>query len=300
MSVEAAPETSASASVPEAAALVKEKFYRRAWNKVKTFIATRQPRRGFVIFVTVVWVMLMGLGAWQIIRLHAKNDWISETRAKLAEPINLQTKIWPQDNASWRELEYEPMAVRGKWIPLFRFKLMPRTYEGQTGYQLLVPLQLDDRQVILVNRGFVPDGQAILPPLEGEEVIIQGVGRTPEKNKPWQTPENIPSRNLWTWVDMPALKHEIGVDKMAPIILYEARNAESSDFPIGGQLPVVTRNNHAEYALTWYALALGLLCVALAASKARTTEQAATTGEEGSNKIEDPVAERGLYPEATD
>lgn len=286
-SVEASP-------VPEKSK--KFAFLVRMKDKCNSFFESRYPKKGFAITVVVAWVILIGLGSWQMVRLTQKNHWINDVRAKLSEPTNLQTKIWPRDRQEWLAMEYEPMAIQGTWLPLFRFKLVPRTYEGQVGYHLLVPLRLQDRQVVLVNRGFIPDGQAILPPLENEEVIIQGVARVPESEKPWQTPENIPSRNIWTWLDLPALQHEIGVDEIAPIVLYEARHPEHNEFPIGGQLPVVTHNRHANYALTWYSLSLALLLISLAASK-RTTHSE-TSAE--SNKISDPVAERGLYPEATD
>ncbi len=270
--------------------------FRKAWDRVREFVRSRRPHKAIIIVVATGVAVLMGLGTWQVIRLHEKNAFITQIKTQMQAPLADLTQKWPQSTEEWAKKEYQPLVIQGQWLGLHAFKLIPRTYEGQVGYQWLVPLQLPDQQVVLVNRGFIPDGQAMLPPREGEKVQVQGVGWIPPEKKPWQTPENIPSRGLWTWLDMTALQHEIGVQKMAPFVLYELRNAESSDYPIGGQFPSPTHNRHAQYALTWYALALALLIIGFVASGPR--EEASGGGEDG--KIADPVAERGMYPEATD
>ncbi len=281
----------------EGASIVKppgriKRFFRR----IGAYFMSRSPSKGGIIFVSICFAILMGLGTWQVARLYEKNALLLDIKQKLEGPLAVHTKLWPQSADEWRDMVYKPIILKGVWLNLHQFKLMPRTYEGQVGYQLLQPMRLPDRQIVLVNRGFVPDGKAFLPPLENQEAIIQGMSYVPPLKKPWQTAENIPSRGLWTWLDMTALQHEVGVDEMAPIILYEARNPDSSDYPIGGQLPLPAQNRHAQYAMTWYMLALLLLVIAFLASGPKKEKTTAT----GENKIADPVAERGMYPEATD
>lgn len=269
---------------------------KRLFVRLKDYIWSRQPRRPLVIVVGLCLAILMGLGTWQMVRLQQKNALLLEIKSKISAPLTDLSTNWPQSESTWAKLEYQPVQLKGQWLGLHSFKLIPRTYEGQVGYQWLVPLQLPDRQVVLVNRGFVPDGQAMLPPREGEEATIQGVGWIPPTKKPWQTPENIPSRGLWTWLDVEALKHEIGVQKMAPFVLYELRNPGSDDYPIGGQFPSPTHNRHAQYAMTWYMLASVLLFISFIAAGPREH----SSGGNSEGKIADPVAERGMYPEATD
>lgn len=263
---------------------------------VSAYLATRRPSIGFFIFVILGALVLTGLGTWQLMRLHWKNELILETKDKLAQPLQDKRVRWPDTKKEWQVLSYQPIVVRGVWLPLYRFKLAPRTYEEQVGYHLLVPLQLTDGQVLLVNRGFVPNRQAILPSLPDEQVEVQGVGLVPPRDKPWQTPENIPSRGLWTWTDMRALKYEIGVKKMAPLVLYESRDPDSSNYPIGGQLPMPLTNRHAQYAMTWFMLAFVLLLIGFLASGAPTDKASSAAEAEPT----DPVARRGKYPEPTD
>jgi surfeit locus 1 family protein len=270
---------------------------KRFFRAVGAYFLSRSPSKGGIIFVSIGFAILMSLGTWQVMRLHEKNATLVDVRQKLEGPLSVHTKLWPQSADEWRDMAYKPIIIKGVWLSLHRFKLMPRTYEGQVGYQLMQPMRLPDRQVVLVNRGFIPEGQAILPPLENQEAIIQGIPYVPPAKKPWQTPENLPSRGRWTWIDMTALQHEIGIDEMAPVVLYETRNPDSSDYPIGGQLPLPTQNRHAQYAMTWYMLALLLLVIAFLASGQK--KEKALAGD-GTNKIADPVAERGMYPEATD
>lgn len=287
-------ETAAAPAAPEAVAPPSR--LKRLFARINGYIWSRSPSKGVMIFVGICLVILMSLGTWQVMRLHQKNELLNSIKEKISAPLLDQTKKYPRTPEEWKKLTYQPILLEGAWVNLHSFKLIPRTYEGQVGYQWLVPLQLPDQQVVLIDRGFVPDGQAILPSRESDKVTVQGIGLVPPERKPWQTPENIPSRGLWTWLDMTALQHEIGVRDMAPIVVYELRTPGSDEYPIGGQFPTPANNRHAQYAMTWYMLALVLLFITFIASGPRTTKAGATP----SNKIADPVAERGMYPEATD
>ncbi len=271
--------------------------FKKIFGKIKTYLESRQPSTGFVIFVSVCTLILLGLGSWQMQRLEQKNTLLVQIKKTLNDKLHDKTILFPKTNKAWLELNYRPVALRGKWVSLHQFKMIPRTYEGQVGYHLLWPLQLKDNQTILVNRGFVPSGQAVLPP-QDKKVTIQAILMELPKDKPWQTAENIPSRNLWTWVDLPAFKHEMGVKDMAPVIAYELRKSDQDEYPIGGQLPVPMNNRHAQYALTWFTLALSLLVIAFLASGPQNKKTKKIPSQ--SKKIADPVAARGLYPEATD
>jgi cytochrome oxidase assembly protein ShyY1 len=111
-------------------------------------------------------------------------------------------------------------------------------------------------------------------------------------------PENIPSRNQWTWLDIEAMGHETGFSHVAPVAVYETRDPSRDTYPIGGQLPLPLSNSHWHYAATWYALALILLGVYVMSMNPKQDKQT----EDNSNAAQeiDPVARRGLYPEATD
>jgi surfeit locus 1 family protein len=247
--------------------------------------------------------VLLGLGTWQIMRHNEKNILLSSIRDHMvAPPLDARLKP-PLGDATWKSLDYKPVMLQGVWGHVQQIKIAPRTFEGAVGYHLLVPLVLRDGQIVMVNRGFVPEGQALFPPDPEKVFAVQGVARIPETLKPRGFHDNEPSRGVWTWADLAAMRHELGVNSLAPVIVYEARETGRESHPIGGVVPLPSHNRHREYALTWFALATTLLGVFMIYSAPKpekvkqTDEQLAANDDD---KMKDPVARRGLYPEATD
>ena len=265
--------------------------------KTADFFMSRQFRLIPSIAALTGIALLLGLGTWQVVRLQEKNRLLQEMRQTLAQPAADLRRAIPPTALAWEKLHFHPVKLQGSWIATRSFRLAPRVYEEQVGYQLIMPLRLEDNQVVLVNRGFVPDGAAMMPMLDTAPQVLYGVARLPENTKPRYAPENIPSRNEWVWLDLKAMGHEVGIGRIAPVIVYEDRVADRDAYPIGGQIPLPDHNSHKQYAVTWYCLALALLGVWMTASTAKKpkTEDTNKAAEEL-----DPVAQRGMYPEATD
>lgn len=270
--------------------------------RFRAWLASRRPRP----FATAVMVtgtcVLLGLGTWQMLRTHEKNLLLDRIAAEFDRPPLNLARALPQDAEAWRQLHYKSVTVTGSWMtPAHMMRFGPRVYEGAVGYHLVMPLRLDNNAIIFVNRGFMPEKMAALPPA-GERVTLQGVLYEPKAEKPPYVPENIPSRSLWTWIDLVAMGHEVGVRGVVPVILYQGRVAEQDSYPIGGQLPLPSHNRHWHYAVTWYALALALMVIWMIASnpKQESAQAVAAQPAETDKDLSDPVARRNKYPEATD
>ena len=54
--------------------------------------------------------------------------------------------------------------------------------------------------------------------------------------------------------------------KLEEKIYLEAVNNGPNNSPLGGQTRIYIRNNHLQYSITWFLIALGLIGVYLAAS----------------------------------
>lgn len=270
-------------------------------SKANQWMLSREPRLFPTIVMLVGAFILLGLGTWQIQRTNEKNALLNGmTQAFESAPINL-TVAEPNDAEQWRQLHYKPVVIKGTWMsPAHIIKLAPRVFEETVGYQLLMPLRLANQQVVMVNLGFMPEKMASLPP-ENAAAIIHGVAYMPEATKPNYLPENVPSRGIWTWTDLAALGHEVGVDGIAPVIIYQDRVSDRDSYPIGGQLPLPSHNRHWHYAVTWYALALALMVIWMIASNPKPKiETPPTAANDSAKDLSDPVARRGMYPEATD
>ena len=149
------------------------------------------------------------------------------------------------------------MTATGKLLHEQSVILLARTYKAQAGGHILTPLVLDEQRAILVSRGWVPQGYE-LPKFSDEySVTIEGIIRTPQ-NQGWFTPDNNPAAGQWYWVDLLALSVETGVT-LLPVIIEAGLGPDPSALPIGGQTHVDLPNDHLQYALTWFGLAMVLL-----------------------------------------
>ncbi len=214
---------------------------------------------------------LIGLGYWQIQRLHWKENLIAEIHTRMQEPaIDVGLSVILPDNIP--NMNYHPGRASGVFQndhPLY-FNATS-VGNGKGGYDLLTPLLLDDGRYLLVNRGWIPYDQkqkpdAASPPADDQNpvygiyrpsgpVIISGILRLPPAQKPSGRPDNDASKDDWYWDDLPAMAQAAGVKEFLPFIL-EAKDApHDGNYPVGGQTRIDLPNHHLQYAITWFWLA---------------------------------------------
>jgi surfeit locus 1 family protein len=207
-------------------------------------------------------VVLLGLGTWQIERLIWKEGLIADRQAAVsAPPVAL-----PSSRDAAQALEYHRVAVTGHFLNDRELYLGATSEDGHPGYQVITPLMLADGRALLVERGFVPQERrdpSSRP--EGElegDATVTGLLRVPPAGRPyWFIPDNSASRNYWLYVDIPAMAAAARVDKVLPFYVDADATANPGGLPVGGQTRVDLPNNHLQYAITWYALAAGLIVV---------------------------------------
>ena len=75
--------------------------------------------------------------------------------------------------------------------------------------------------------------------------------------------DNEPDKNFWFWIDIPAMARFARVeDRIVKEGYLEAdATPNPGGFPIGGQTRVDLPNDHLQYAITWYALAVALIVI---------------------------------------
>lgn len=214
------------------------------------------------IFTLFGLVLLVGLGTWQVERLHWKTALIERIEGRIAaEPAPLPARI--DDPGTW---DYRRVRLRGTWRHDDEMPIAAKTFEGRIGYHLVTPLdRADGGGTVLVNRGWIPV-ERLDPSTRPEsrprgEVDVTGVARMPPPPG-WMQPDNEPAANAWYWVDPDAMAARIGTP-VAPVIV-EAAAGGPGELPVGGQTRLHIPNNHLQYALTWYGLAVVLLAVYVA------------------------------------
>jgi surfeit locus 1 family protein len=225
-------------------------------------------RRGVLVpslAAAAAFAVLVSLGMWQLDRKAWKEGLIAAISQRLsAPPVALPAaSAWPGLTAA--DDEFLRVAMTAEFLhdreaAVYTIGSSMRDGAGSPGYWIFTPARLDDGAVVMVNRGFVPEGKqnpATRP--DGQmrgPVNIVGVLRWPESGGLF-TPAADPGRNIWFSRDSAAIAAAKGI-RAAPFYV----ELESPDPPGGlprtGRLRAVLPNNHFGYALTWLGLAMVL------------------------------------------
>jgi surfeit locus 1 family protein len=212
------------------------------------------------LFVVPGLSLLIGLGVWQIARLHEKEALIVsiETGFNSApEPLDRLLATGAAD-AEWHHVRISGHFLHDKEQYLFAQGPM-----GATGVHVVTPLVQSDGRIVLVDRGFVPD-QLRDPARRAQgqiagQMSLTGVVRLPEKPGAFTPAPDLKTR-LWFVKDVPAMAKAARVPVLPVLIEADAR-PNPGGWPLGGQTRIDIPNDHLQYAVTWFALALALLGV---------------------------------------
>jgi surfeit locus 1 family protein len=83
------------------------------------------------------------------------------------------------------------------------------------------------------------------------------------------TPAPDAKARLWFVKNVPEIAATLGVAVQAPIIIEADATPNPGGWPLGGQTVLDFPNNHLQYALTWFGLALALIGVYLLYHRSR-------------------------------
>jgi surfeit locus 1 family protein len=224
-----------------------------------------RPRLWTTVATLPVLALLIGLGVWQLQRLEWKNNLIAEMEARMDPPAMALPDPLPDtlDTVRFRRVE-----LTGRFLHDRELYRKAQPLKNTRGAYVLTPLTLTDGRQILVNRGWVPLTK--LDPAErpdsqpaGEITIDAIVRRGGWDGFAWLRPANDPAGNTWLWMDLPRMTQVAGLSRPVTRVYVDAVKGATpgSQWPIGGQTRVNLRNDHLNYALTWFALAVGLAII---------------------------------------
>lgn len=205
-------------------------------------------------------LLLLGLGTWQLQRLQWKEGLIAERNSALAAaPVAL-----PKTRAAARALQFHPVRAEGEFLNDRELYLNAQSLKGEAGFHIITPFRLSDGTLIFVDRGFVPtDRKARATRAPGEiagPTTVTGLLRLPEPPG-WFTPPNEPQKNSWFSIDLSTMAQAAGLGSALPFYIDADTTPVPGGWPQGGQTITDLPNNHLQYAMTWYALALALVAI---------------------------------------
>jgi surfeit locus 1 family protein len=228
-------------------------------------------RAGFPIvltlFAALAMALLVGLGVWQLKRLHWKETLLARIAAvedAPPEPLEVVLRRIPDGiDADYTRVQADcPAIEQSPFIKLYAVT------DAGAGFRVITACAIQGAPYasILIDRGFIAQDQAPMlkassgPPLDQP---IVGILRKGDPRN-FVTPPNQPDQGLWYWRDIPAMARTLGAPHAAPTFLMLQQPQPKGFGPTPMAVPTNIPNNHLQYALTWFGLAAALAGVYLA------------------------------------
>ena len=204
---------------------------------------------------------LLLLGFWQLRRGEEKEALQNVYEARQQEAAVALESLDPA-----ADLQYRQVKFGGHYDNSHVFLLDNRIYQGQAGYEVLVPLVTDTDTVVLVNRGWIAPGASrqVLPavlPVEGSVTvqgsIYQNVGKQVVLGEELEAagwPKVVET------LDPFRLAALAGTTDSRRVFPHTVRIGENTRGALVRYWPVIsmTPERHFGYALQWFMMALVL------------------------------------------
>jgi len=230
-------------------------------------LAPKRSVTGFAVFTLVMVALFAGLGIWQLQRRLEKHTLVAALTERLAAaPVELPSP------ARWRALtpstdEFRRVHFTAIYAPLpdamvYSSGSAVREDIAGPGTWAFVPGRLATGETIVVNAGFVQNtmqerpqqDRAVARLITGAPVILTGYIRFPEKPGLLTPAENLAKR-LWFSRDHLAMARALGWGEVAPFYIDLEAPVPESGIPKPGPLEVHLKDDHLQYAITWFTLA---------------------------------------------
>jgi surfeit locus 1 family protein len=198
-------------------------------------------------------VILVSLGNWQVRRLAWKEEILAQIDARIAAaPVAVPSNLDPDADRF--------LAVTAQGLVTDQ-ELHVLASSKATGaiYRVIAAFEMEDGRRVLLDRGWIkPEEKAAAR----DEVVaeIEGNLHWPDETDSY-TPENDLNANIWFARDVDKMAASLNT---APILIVARKTSETN--PPVTPLPVTSTgipNDHLNYAVTWYGLALVWLVMTL-------------------------------------
>jgi cytochrome oxidase assembly protein ShyY1 len=232
--------------------------------------ATMGPRRGvagFAIFTLLMLALFVGLGVWQLQRRTEKHALIAALTERLAgapaalPPASQWSALTPARD-EFRRVSFAAAYEHAPDAMVYSSGSAIRGDISGPGTWAFLPARLADGETVVIDAGFVPNtmqerglqDRAVSRLVTGEPVTLTGYLRFPEKAGVLTPAENLTKR-LWFTRDHLAMARLLGWGEVAPFYIDLEAPVPASGVPKPGPLEVHLKDDHMQYAITWFGLA---------------------------------------------
>ena len=193
----------------------------------------------FIFFIFTI----LSLGTWQVYRLYLKNNLISDLEKNLkTSSINFNVDI---------DKEYTKVLFKKKDLntKIFLYHLN----KGEIGFKVIVPYEINSSLLVLVDKGWIRKDKInlIKNTLFNDDIIEGYTRKIREKNL--FTPNNNIKEDFLYSVEIDNLKKSLNKN-IYPLLIIQTSKTNKDIIP--NDYEVRLPNNHLQYAITWYGLAI--------------------------------------------
>ncbi|RMF41755.1 MAG: SURF1 family protein [Alphaproteobacteria bacterium] len=200
-----------------------------------------------LIFLALIGIggfaLLIGLGVWQLQRLEWKRGILNEIAARMDTTLPALPEAPEEARDEYRQLRLQGVIGPGELHVLTSGPQGP-------GFRIIAPLELPDGRRVLLDRGYVPERDKDRPRLTGP-VEVTGNLLWPDDVTDY-TPAPDRARNIWFSRAVGPMAAALDTE---PVLVVARGPTDPGITP----MPVSPgiRNDHLQYAITWFALAAG-------------------------------------------
>jgi cytochrome oxidase assembly protein ShyY1 len=230
----------------------------------------RGSPRGFGLFTLVMVAIFVSLGLWQLQRRTEKHALIAGLTERLAAaPVPLppppQWSGLTAEKDEFRRVTFTATYARLPDAMVYSAGSAVRLDASTPGTWAFLPARLPSGETVAVDVGFVEntmqdrgvEDRAVAKLVTGEPVTLTGYLRFPESAGFLTPAENIDKR-LWFTRDHLAMAHALRWGGAAPFYVDLETPVPANGIPKPGPLQVHLKDDHMQYAITWFALALAV------------------------------------------
>lgn len=231
---------------------------------------TRELRKrgaGFGVFTLAMVAVFVGLGMWQLQRRVEKHALVAALTERLAAapgslPSPAQWRALSAASDEFRRVSFEATYASAPDAMVYSSGSSVREDIAGPGTWAFMPARLSTGEAVVINSGFVQNtmqdraqqDRVVTRLVTGEPVKLTGYIRFPE-NAGMLTPAENTAKRLWFTRDHLAMARALGWGEVAPFYIDLEQPVPVSGIPKPGPLEVHLKDDHLQYAITWFALA---------------------------------------------
>lgn len=213
---------------------------------------------GYLALVVAFAIACTLLSLWQIARRDEARADITRVETNWGADPRPIDELLPELDSFDENLKWSPVTLTGRYLVDEQLLARGRPLDGNPGFEVLVPFQLDDGTVFIVDRGWVPPGSKqdapddVPPPPTGEVTVIARL----KAGEPTLAGRSAPAGQVAT-INLPTIADLVGLPTYTGAYgLLDSEDPAPATRPAAVVKPAPDEGPHLSYAFQWVLFAL--------------------------------------------